>query len=145
MMWKEFEEIAGYEVSFETYDKVIEPMYMALPDNITKQQFVKMLDKKAFALPTAQSYMRIIKKEAKHLDEICGRYSDRESEERMEKAAHDYAKRKYGLDWVNDSEVYCFFNREYEFPKIGRGCTHPVELVIGRGNREYERIRLIKD
>lgn len=144
MMWKEFEEIAGYEVSFETYDKVIEPMYMALPDNITKQQFVKMLDKKAFALPTAQSYMRVIKKEAKHLDEICGRYSDYESEQRMDKAAKDYAKRKYGLDWVNDSEVYCYFNREYEFPEIGRGCTHPVELVIGRGNREYERIRLIK-
>lgn len=43
MMWKEFEEIAGYEVSYEDYSKVIEPMYMAMPDSISKSEFVKML------------------------------------------------------------------------------------------------------
>lgn len=144
MMWKEFEEIAGYEVSYETYHNVIEPMYMAIPEGISKQQFVKMLNKKEFALPTAQSYMKIVKAEAKHLFEICGHCSDYKSEERMENAAKDYAKRKYGLDWWNDSDVYCYFNHEYEYPMLKRGCTYPVELVIGRGNSEYERVRLIK-
>lgn len=48
MMYSEFEELAGYRVSYETYTKVIEPMYMAIPENITKQQFVKMLNRKAF-------------------------------------------------------------------------------------------------
>ena len=142
MMWKEFEEIAGYEVSYETYSKVIEPMYMAIPDGISKQEFVKMLDKKAFALPTPQSFLKVVKKEAKHLFEICGHYTDYESEHRMEKAAKDYMKRKYNIDWARDSEAYCFFNREYEYPTLGRGCTYPCELVIGRGKYEYERIRL---
>ena len=48
MMWNEFEKIAGYEVSYETYRNVIEPMYLALPENISKQVFVKMLNRKAF-------------------------------------------------------------------------------------------------
>lgn len=47
MMKHEFEELAGYEVSNEDYDKVIEPMYMAL--NMSKAEFVKCLDKKRFA------------------------------------------------------------------------------------------------
>lgn len=143
MMWKEFEEIAGYEVDYDTYSKVIEPMYMALPEGISKQQFVKMLNKKAFALPTAQSYLKTVMREANHLFEICGQYTDFESEQRAEKAAKSYAKRKYGLDWTNDSEVYCFFNRGYEYPEVRRGCTYPAELVIGRGSYEYERIRLV--
>ena len=48
MMKQEFEEIAGYEVRTEVYDNIIEPMYMALPDSITKQEFVKMLNRKQF-------------------------------------------------------------------------------------------------
>lgn len=48
MMWKEFEELAGYEVSFETYDKVIEPMYMAT--ELSKQDFVKIINRKAVEL-----------------------------------------------------------------------------------------------
>ena len=142
MMWKEFEEIAGYEVSYDDYHDYIEPMYMALP-TVTKAEFVKMIDRKRFALPSAQSYMRIVRKEAKHLFKICGHYTDYESERRMEKAAKDYAKRKYGLDWTHDTQVYVYFNREYEFPDIGRGCTYPCQLVIGRGETDYERIQLI--
>ena len=42
MMWKEFEEIAGYEVSYEDYANVIEPMYMAT--ELSKREFVKCLD-----------------------------------------------------------------------------------------------------
>lgn len=46
----EFEELAGYEVSFDAYHNVIEPMFIAVRDNVTKQEFVKMLDGKAFAI-----------------------------------------------------------------------------------------------
>lgn len=48
MMKHEFEEIAGYEVSVEDYDKIIEPMYMA--SNLSKQDFVKTISKKRFAI-----------------------------------------------------------------------------------------------
>ena len=50
MMKSEFEELAGYEVNWKDYIQIIEPMYLALPNRITKQEFVKMIDKKRFAL-----------------------------------------------------------------------------------------------
>ena len=50
MMWKEFEELAGYAVSFETYNNVIEPMYMAT--ELSKQDFVKIINRKAVELKT---------------------------------------------------------------------------------------------
>lgn len=142
MMWKEFEQIAGYEVSYEDYHNLIEPMYMAVGDNVNKFEFVKMIDKKRFALPTADKYLRDVRKEARYLKAICGFSSDIASEQRMEKAAHDYAKRKYGLDWSNDTSVFVYFLTEYEYPEIKRGCTYPVTMVIGRGSNEYARVKL---
>lgn len=144
MMWHEFEEIAGYEVSYEDYTNIIEPMYLAIPESFSKQDFVKMIDKKRFALTAPQELLRAVKKEAKHLFEICGHYTDFESEQRMEQAAKKYMKRKYGIDWGKDMEAYCFFLSEYEYPEIQRGCTYPKTLVIGKGNTEYERIQLVK-
>lgn len=46
MMHKEFEAIAGIEVTYEDYTNIIEPMYMAL--NLSKQEFVKTLNLKFF-------------------------------------------------------------------------------------------------
>jgi len=45
MMKHEFEAMAGYEVTNETYDNIIEPMYMAT--NLSKQEFIKTLNRKA--------------------------------------------------------------------------------------------------
>ena len=53
MMKHEFEAIAGYEVSTEDYNNIIEPMYMAT--NLSKAEFVKTISKKRFA---------VVKKEA---------------------------------------------------------------------------------
>lgn len=46
MMKQEFERIAGYEVSTEDYNNIIEPMYTAT--SMSKQDFVKTLNKKQF-------------------------------------------------------------------------------------------------
>lgn len=43
MMKYEFEELIGKEITDETYS-MYEKMYLALPENINKQQFVKMLN-----------------------------------------------------------------------------------------------------
>ena len=48
MMKHEFEAIAGYEVSEEDYRKIIEPMYMAT--DLSKEEFVKVINKKRFAI-----------------------------------------------------------------------------------------------
>lgn len=145
MMWKEFEEIAGYEVSYEDYHNIIEPMYMAIPEGISKAEFVKMLNKKRFALPDPKALLREMRKEAKHLYEICGLCSDYESEKRLDKLAKEYAKRKYGIDWVYDSKAYVFFLKGYEYPEVKRGCTYPKILVIGRlESGDFERTELVK-
>jgi len=46
MMKQEFEALAGYEVSTEDYNNIIEPMYMAT--NLDKAEFVKTINRKAF-------------------------------------------------------------------------------------------------
>lgn len=143
MMKSEFEALAGYEVSFEDYSSIIEPMYMAT--NLSKQDFVKCIDRTRFALPTRRQMINKMKKVAKHLFDICGRYTDYEAEEQLEKLAKAFAARIYNLDWDRDIKAYVFFNRGYEFPDIQRGCTYPREVIIGRGNHEYERIELVTE
>lgn len=71
MMWNEFEEIAGYRVRFETYKNIIEPMYLAIPQTISKVEFVKMLDRKRFEYIPEKSQEQI-KIEKKLRAEING-------------------------------------------------------------------------
>lgn len=144
MMHKEFEELAGYEVSYETYTNIIEPMYMAT--NVSKQEFVKMLDKKAFALPTQKQMIREMKKIANFLFENCGISSYHEEKNKLDKIAKEYAKRFYGIDWTNDMNSYVFCNTKYAYcgHVMERGCSFPYELVIGRKSTDYERIQLVK-
>ena len=59
MMKVEFEKLAGYEVSFEDYNSIIEPMYMAT--DLSKEEFVKVIDKKRFALKTKKQYIAEMK------------------------------------------------------------------------------------
>ncbi|MDO4333060.1 MAG: hypothetical protein Q4C58_10305 [Eubacteriales bacterium] len=49
MMKQEFEKLAKIQVTDETYTKVIEPMYLAT--DLSKQDFVKLLNLKALAAP----------------------------------------------------------------------------------------------
>lgn len=142
MMYDEFEKLAGYEVSYEDYTNIIEPMYMALP-NISKQEFVKMLDKKAFALPTKNEMKKQMRKIAHHLFEICGHSVDHEAERELDALAKKYAKRFFGLNWSNDIKAYVYFNKGYEYAGQ-RGCSYPEELVIGRNYTDFERIVLVK-
>lgn len=68
MMKEEFERLAGYEVSFDDYQKIIEPMYIAA--DLDKQEFVKCINKNRFALPTKKQLIDEMKKIAVHLFEI---------------------------------------------------------------------------
>ena len=149
MMWEEFQEIAGYEVSYDTYSRIIEPMYSALPGNVTKQQFVSMLDKKAFALPTKQQMVRKMRKLAQEMFEMCGLCSIYDEEQELRKLAYEYAERFYGVR-RDDLNSWCILTRRYAYCGViqERGCSCPVELVIGRDMHgsevEYARIALVK-
>lgn len=105
MMWHEFEELAGYEVSFEDYYKFIEPMYMTL--DVSKADFVGMISKKRFALKPLSWYVKEMKKHALELKRTCTHYTDKETLEQLEALADDYARRKYGeaAGWWLETET----------------------------------------
>jgi len=56
MMKHEFEQIAGYEVSLDDYNNIIEPMYIAA--DIDKSEFVKLLSKERFEVKSSKSQER---------------------------------------------------------------------------------------
>ena len=133
MMKHEFEALAGYEVSFADYNNIIEPMYMAT--NLDKAEFVKCIDKKRFALKTQQQLVAAIKKEAKHLFDICGMRHDYDSEERIERSLYELEERFGGI-W--------YTLRGYELPELKRGCTFPETLIHCTSNGvEIKRYTLV--
>lgn len=145
MMWKEFEELAGYEVSYEDYTNVIEPMYMALPEKYTKQDFVKMIDKKRFALKTKKQIENEMKKIAQFIFDNCGLKSYYEEEDKLNKLAREYASRFFGYTNEDTKSWFCI-TRDYAYcgGRQERGCTFPEELVIGRDYTEYTRLALVR-
>ena len=135
MMKHEFEELAGYEVSNSDYDNIIEPMYMAT--NLTKAEFVKVIDKKRFALRTEKQLINCMRKEAKHLAETCHYYTDFESKERLQVLIDEYMARFCSLLWS-------YIHDEYEYPNY-RGCSFPQSLVIcTEKGRKVKEIIFIK-
>lgn len=75
MMKHEFEALAGYEVSFDDYNKIIEPMYIAV--DVDKTEFVKMIDRSRFELKREKT-AEMIQLENKLNDEMIGLKNDLE-------------------------------------------------------------------
>lgn len=48
MLLDEYEHLAGYHVDPATYYNILEPMYLAIPETVTKQRFVEMMNPKVF-------------------------------------------------------------------------------------------------
>lgn len=63
MMKQEFEKLAGYEVSDWDYYHIIEPMYTNV--YLDKEEFIKTLNKKRFALPTSREIVKKLKAKTK--------------------------------------------------------------------------------
>lgn len=138
MMWEEFERIAGYEVSYEDYSTIIEPMYNAT--NLNKAEFVKMLNRKAFDLKVKkQEMIKAMKAIAKERKANAEHFTNYEAENKLHELAQKYAES---------------FHR-FSTPEIVRkqtfetwGCSYPAELIIYGGvvNGKYyeiERINLV--
>ena len=92
MMKQEFEALAGYEVSMDDYNNIIEPMYMAT--RLTKQEFVKVIDKKRFALKPLKNIIKEMKKTAEQIRETCDHYYDDEAHEKLGSIVEEYMERK---------------------------------------------------
>lgn len=116
MMQHEFEALAGYEVSTEDYDNIIEPMYMAV--NLSKQEFVKTINKKRFALKPVGAIKKEMKKLAESLEETCTHYTDYETEEKLTGLIKEYINRH---GWTAD------FMINYA---MKQSCHYPTDVVI---------------
>ena len=122
MMHKEFEEIAGYEVSYEDYTNIIEPMYMAV--NLSKQEFVKLLDRKQFDLNyKKQQYKKQLlsemKNTAKEMYDLCSRTDTYEQYEALRAKAIEYIK-----SFPVWKAPHHDFHREYK-----NGCSYVKSIV----------------
>ena len=131
MMKEEFEKIAGYEVSWEDYYEIIEPMYTAV--SLNKADFVKTLDKKRFALKPAKSIVKEMRKIAKELSETCTQYTDYEKREKLEELAHKYIER-IGRKGIAGAMV------NYEMKQT---CYYPKSVSI-YGFKTYKNIEVIE-
>lgn len=129
MMKHEFETLAGYEVSAEDYNKIIEPMYMAT--DLAKEEFVKVIDKKRFALKPLAKMERWMKKIAAHIEETCTHYRDNEAWEELEKTAEEYRER------IGASSYYISENEKWT-------CYYPSQITfIGMSGGSFQIIHLI--
>lgn len=128
MMHHEFEELAGYEVSYETYNKIIEPMYMAA--NLPKADFIKLLNKKALALPTRQQCWNEIRSLAAHLKETYLHYTDYETRDKLETAMKEYAKRfGWNGQYIDYAEHWtCYYPEKVTFWSYGERTSLVVYL-----------------
>lgn len=135
MMKHEFEAIAGYEVSFEDYTKIIEPMYMAT--NLDKVEFVKTLNKKRFALKPLKTIVKEMRKCAESLKETCIHYRDHETLDKLEGLVKEYRNRVYG-----SSEVATFAFIEERI----WSCYYPkaVDIYDYKTGKTYEVIEFFK-
>ena len=116
MMKQEFESLVGYEVTQEDYDKIIEPMYMAT--NLSKEDFVKCIDRKRFALPKRSKIESDIRKIANQIKSVCTHRCFYEEQDQMCELISNYIDR-----FFPDSRFY------FEYSVIG-GCHYPCKAVI---------------
>ena len=132
MMKQEFEAIAGYEVSFEDYNNIIEPMYMA--SNLSKADFVQTINKKRFALKNLKVMIKEMKAIAKEIEEQCTHVYTYDLNEQLRDIAKEYVSRKYGS--------FAKFNIHEE---MKQSCYYikSIEIFGAKNYKTFETINLI--
>ena len=135
MMYDEFMKIAGYKVNYDDYKNIIEPLYMAAPDNMTKTEFIACLSRKRFEVKTKteRQYINEIKKISQYLYENCGRSSFCDEKSKIEEIRRQLEK-QYGYDTL--------IIKGYEYEEIQRGCTYPKTLILYFNGTKIKEIPL---
>ena len=130
MMIHEFEELAGYEVDYNVYVKTIEPMYMA--SGLSKAEFVKILNKKAFALPTKKQFINRLKKIADRILSDCGHTETISLEVELQEVINEMKARFYGPgagSMVNHAAGYGRYVKSVEFYDRDYNTIEVIDLV----------------
>ena len=132
MMKQEFEALAGYEVSIDDYNKIIEPMYMAT--SLTKEEFVKTINKKRFALKPLKSIIKEMKQSAKVIEAECTIATPYIEWGKLYKLVEEYIGRKYG-------EIATYITHETE--KFTCYYPNSIEIYDRKSYKTIETINLI--
>ena len=114
MMKCEFETLIGKEVSYETFE-MYESMYSALPENISKVDFVNMLNIKA--IPESEEAIERRKKREEFIkdvkDQIAGKkadikYFEQENERYRSYIAEEESKLeiRFYRNWIRSNNRY---------------------------------------
>lgn len=114
MMKCEFETLIGKEVSYETFE-MYESMYSALPENISKVDFVNMLNIKA--IPESEEAIERRKKREEFIndikDQIAGKkadikYFEQENERYRRYITEEESKEEIKLyrNWIRGNNRY---------------------------------------
>lgn len=132
MMKQEFEALAGYEVSLDDYSKIIEPMYMAT--NLTKQEFVKTINKKRFALKPLKAYIKEMKQIAAVIEARCSHIYTYDLEKQLRELAGEYVARKYGpiatFNTHEEMKFSCYYIKSIEiFGTKDYKTIETIELI----------------
>lgn len=130
MMQHEFERIAGYEVSYEDYTKIIEPMYNAT--DLDKFEFVKVIDRKRFDLGAKKRrIVKNMKRIAAHLKETFTHYTDYEAREELERLANEYKEliKAEGF-YISEIDIWtCSYPKRVEFYDARYYTFKRIDLV----------------
>ncbi len=134
MLKSEFEKIAGYQVSNDDYKKIIEPMYMAT--SLNKEEFVKTLNKKRFALRSINAILREMRAIARHLEGTCTNYTDQNAYDQLHEVIEEYMKRK---GYINNGIKLA----GHQLDTAMKQCCYYPKTVIIYGFKDYKTIETI--
>lgn len=111
MLKKEFDEMIGKESDATEYYEIYEPMYMALPERVTKADFVKMLNIDAIkesdeAIARKQARAEFIASKIDEMNELKKVVKEYKSQLTTAQNSCNYWKSQ------NDAEMVNFLKRE---------------------------------
>ena len=131
MMYEEFMNLAGYEVSYSDYVNIIEPMYMAL--DVDKSDFIKCLNRKRFELEPLDKIHDRMKKLANQIKENCTHYTDYEAYDQIEALAENYKNRLQAYNYQIETTEKLYNNCYHST------CYYPCRVIIY--DKKYRTIR----
>lgn len=119
MMYNEFliiSDLTEDDVTVETYEKVLEPMYMALPNSMDKHDFVKLIDCKAIInqFPNKNKTIREIEKVANECKDLYGHTSLCAQEHKLQTLIYELAH----FDGADSAQMSIYGDRGYTLTTI---------------------------
>ena len=131
-MKEEFETIAGYKVTGYDYRKIIEPMYMAT--SLSKEEFVKTINRKVFELTPEKQDIENIRIYASELQQNAKNNGEFFAPKKFRTMLEDYARKYYDSNniWIGAGIK-------------ADGAMYPLQFMIlnDRNDRVLSTIKLI--